>query len=219
MSRVVIFGAGSLARLTKFYFETDSELEPVAFTVDREHLEGEEYCGLPLVPFDEILARHPPAEFDMFVALGYKEMNRVRARKYEAARQLGYRTPTYVSSRCTYLSQHPPGENCLILEDNTIQAFARIGNDVTLAGGNVIGHDAVIGDHVYVSSEVVVGGFTRVEPYCFLGVNATLRDDITLGEATIAGAGVVLMSDTKPGSVYLAPQPTLLDVPSDLINI
>jgi acetyltransferase-like isoleucine patch superfamily enzyme len=101
------------------------------------------------------------------------------------------------------------GENCFILEDNTIQPFVRIGNDVTLWSGNHVGHDSVIEDHCFVSSHVVIAGRVRIGPYCFLGVNATLRNGITIAPRTLVGAGAVVMRDTEEDSVHL-PAPSRL---------
>src|SRR4051812_32618927 len=130
-------------------------------------------------------------------------MNQARAEKYLAAKALGYELVSYVSSHATVLTRYPHGDNCFILEDNTIQPFVRIGNNVTLWSGNHIGHDSTIDDHCFISSHVVISGHVRVERNCFLGVNATLRNGITVGEHTLVGAGAVIMKSTKPQSVYL----------------
>ena len=72
--------------------------------------------------------------------MSYAKMNKLRAEKYYQAKQLGYELVSYISSRCSFLTEYPVGENCAILEDNTIQPFVRIGNNVTLWSGNHIGH-------------------------------------------------------------------------------
>lgn len=214
MAQVVIFGAGDIARLAHVYFTRDSGHEVVAFTVDREYLpagQGGEFRGLPLVDFDDVARLYPPDRFQMFVALSYNRMNRVRAAKYEAARGLGYTLTSYVSSRCTFLTDHPVGDNCFILEDNTIQPEVRIGNDVTLWSGNHIGHDAVIEDHCFIASHVVVSGHVRIGAYCFIGVNVTLRNSITIAPRTLLGAGAVILGDTVEGGVYVPQRARLLE--------
>ena len=87
----------------------------------------------------------------MFVALSYAKMNRVRAEQYQ--RGEGARaTPGQLRQLPLHLPDgHPPGDNCFILEDNTIQPFVRIGNNVTLWSGNHIGHDSVIDDHCFIT--------------------------------------------------------------------
>jgi sugar O-acyltransferase (sialic acid O-acetyltransferase NeuD family) len=219
MSKLVIFGAGDIARLASIYFQRDSVHEVVAFTVDEKYRQADEFQSLPLVSFDNVVQLYPPGRFDMFVALSYTNMNRARAAKYEAARALNYRLVSYVSSRCTFLSDHPVGDNCFILEDNTIQTGVEIGNDVTLWSGNHIGHDSAIEDHCFIASHVVVSGHVRVRSYCFIGVNSTLRNSITIAPRTLIGAGAVILADTVEGGVYVPQRARLLDKSSDDVEL
>jgi sugar O-acyltransferase (sialic acid O-acetyltransferase NeuD family) len=219
MAKLVIFGAGDIARLAHHYFTHDSPHEVAAFVVDSSYRTAESFLGLPLADAEAMTTRFPPSDFEMFVALSYAKTNGVRAEKYAYAKAAGYRLATYVSSRCTYLSQEPPGDNCFILEDNTIQPFVRIGNNVTLWSGNHIGHDSTIEDHCFISSHVVVSGHVRVGARSFIGVNATLRNAITIAPETIVGAGALIMKDTRPKSVYLAERAKPFSKTSDEIDL
>lgn len=219
MARLVIFGAGDIARLAHYYFTTDSEHEVVAFTVDEQYREGNTFRDLPLVSFEEVLERYSPSDHRMFVALSYAEMNKPRENKYFQAKRCGYELVSYISSRCSFLTNHPVGDNCFILEDNTIQPFVKIGNDVTLWSGNHIGHDSVIEDHCFLASHIVVSGHVRIRNNCFIGVNATLRNSITIAPQTLIGAGAVIMEDTIEKGVYLAPRAELYRKQSDEIKL
>lgn len=219
MARIVIFGAGDIARLAHFYFRRDSEHEVVAFAVDPQYREGDTFDGLPLVDTESLARDYPAGEYVMFVALSYARMNRARAAKYSEMKTAGYTLVSYVSSRCTYLSEAPPGDNCFILEDNTVQPFVTIGNDVTLWSGNHIGHDSVIEDHCFITSHVVVSGHVKIRSYCFVGVNATLRNSIELAPATLVGAGAVIMKDTRAKGVYLPARAELFSKNSDEIDL
>jgi acetyltransferase-like isoleucine patch superfamily enzyme len=145
-------------------------------------------------------------------------MNRVRRAKYDAMVAAGYRCVTYVSSRCTYLSSTPPGANCFILEDNTIQPFVTIGNNVTLWSGNHVGHDSVIEDDCFISSHVVISGRVHVGAGSFLGVNATLRNAITIGPETLVAAGAVIMTNTVRKGVYIPERARKFPKSSDEID-
>jgi sugar O-acyltransferase (sialic acid O-acetyltransferase NeuD family) len=219
MANIVIFGAGDIAKLARHYFETDSPHRVIAFTVDAAYRKSDTFEGLPLVPFEQVDTVYPPALCQMFVAVSYTGMNGIRARKYAEARARGYTLASYISSRCTNLAQEPPGDNCFILEDNTIQPFVRIGSNVTLWSGNHIGHDSVIEDHVFISSHVVVSGHVRIGAYSFLGVNATLRNGITIAPRTLIGAGAVIMADTADDGVHVSRPATRLDKTSDQIEL
>lgn len=219
MARLVVFGTGDIARLAHFYFTRDSEHEVVAFTVDAGFRQHDRFLDLPVVAFDEVAAAYPPAGHKMFVALSYARMNALREERYLQAKALGYELVSYVSSRCTYLSQEPPGDNCFILEDNTIQPFVRIGANVTLWSGNHIGHDSVIGDHCFISSHVVVSGHVEVGHHAFIGVNATIRNDVKIAEHTLIGAGALVMKSTRPRSVYVAARTDRFAKNSDEVDL
>lgn len=218
MKKLVIFGSGDIAQLAHFYFTTDSSYQVVAFTVDAEYLKSDSFCNLPVVPFSALVERYPPAEYDLFIALSYSKINALRKEKFIAAKALGYFLASYVSSRATVLNQGQIGENCFIFEDNTIQPFVTIGNNVTLWSGNHIGHHSSIKDHVFISSHVVVSGGVEVGEQCFIGVNATLRDHIKVGERCVLGAGTLLLSDAAADGVYVGTATARSAIPSNRLR-
>jgi len=219
IGKLVIFGTGDIAQIAAYYFERDGLADVVAFTVDAAYRDADEYEGRPLVPFEEVAEHFPPDEHQMFIALSYAQMNRLRARKAEAAKAAGYVLASYISPDCTYRSQFAPGENAFIFEDNTIQPFVRIGANVTMWSGNHIGHHSVIADNNFISSHVVVSGHCTIEPFCFLGVNATLAHGVTMAEGTLLGAGVVMTKDSEARGVYVPARPTKLERTSDQIEM
>jgi len=205
MARVIIFGVRDFASLAHYYLRNDSEHEVVAFTAHREFMPAETtFEGLPVVPFEELHDRFPPGDCSAFAPLSHKGMNAARESVYGQFKSRGYPLINYISSHATVLNDNAIGDNCFILEDNTIQPFVTIGSNVVLWSGNHIGHHSHIKDHVFLTSHVVLSGHCVVEPYCFLGVNATIRDRVRLGEGTLVGMGAVVMRDTEPWSVYKA---------------
>lgn len=217
MPRLVIVGAGSLARLAHVYFTRDSGYEVAAFAVHRAYRSEDRCIGLPLVDLEDLPLLFAPTTCEVFVAIGYTQMNRARARVVDSLKSQGYRLASYVSSRCTYLSDAPPGENTLIMEDNTIQPFVQIGRNVILWSGNHIGHDSVIGDHCFLTSHVVIAGYTCVEPYCFIGGNAVISggQPITVGASCLIGAGSIIHKSTAPNGVYVPARARRLRLSSD----
>jgi len=211
---LVIFGTGDIAQLAHFYFSTDSVYAVVAFTADAAYITSNEFCGLPVVPFGEVENRFPRDTHEIFVALSYSKLNQVRKEKYFAAKALGYRLASYVSSHATVLNDGRIGENCFILEDNTIQPFVTIGNNVTLWSGNHVGHHSTVHDHCFIASHVVISGGVGIGESCFIGVNATLRDHINVGERCVIGAGVLLLADAAPEGVYIGTATERSRVPS-----
>lgn len=202
MTNLIIFGTGDIAQLAHYYFSKEDSYNITAFTVDRPFISDNAFCGLPVIPFDEIEQHFSPNNHEMFIALSYSQLNRIRADKFYAAKAKGYRLTSYISPKATVYDNVKIGDNCFIFEDNTIQPFVSIANNVTLWSGNHIGHHSVIGDHCFIASHVVVSGGVKVDPYCFIGVNATIRDHIHIAEDCIIGAGALITRDTISNSVY-----------------
>jgi sugar O-acyltransferase (sialic acid O-acetyltransferase NeuD family) len=161
-----------------------------------------------------LASSHPPATHDLFVATGYAKINGLREAKCLAAREMGYELPSYVSRHATVFANARIGWNCFILEDNTIQPFAQIGNGVTLWSGNHIGHHSRISDFAFIASHVVISGGVRIGARTFIGVNATTNDHISIGERCVIGSGALITSDVPDEGVMTAVPATLSKVPS-----
>ncbi|MCI5058107.1 MAG: acetyltransferase [Flavobacteriales bacterium] len=219
MKDLIIFGTGDIAELAKYYFEQDSDTRVVAFTVDREFIIEDSFHNLPVIPFDEIAQKYPSKHFDMFIALSYTRMNRLREEKFYEAIGLGYKLVSYISSNVSNYSSHGFGQNCFILEDNTIQPYVKIGDNVTLWSGNHIGHHSVIKSHNFVSSHVVISGHCQVRSNCFIGVNATIGHNVTLDSGTLVGAGAIITKSTEANGVYVPSKSIKLERPSNSFKL
>lgn len=211
---LIIFGIGNIAELAHYYFSSDSDYEVVAFCVDADFIEHDTFCGLPVVAFEGVVDKYSPEEHDFFIALSYSKLNAVRKEKYLAGKMLGYRFASFISSYATVLNKGQIGENCFILEDNTIQPFVIIGNNVTLWSGNHIGHHSVIKDHTFLASHVVVSGGVEIGEQCFVGVNATIRDHIIIGDKCVIGAGALILKNAESTGVYIGDATPRSKVPS-----
>lgn len=205
MSRqVVIFGNSDFAALVYEYFRHDAAFQVVAFTADRPYCREATFCSLPLIPFDELPDRYPPDKAEVFVAIGYSNLNKLRAQKYSAVKELGYRCPNYIHPTAIVSDKSSIGDNCFIMENVILHPFVTICNDVIIWSGTLIAHNTTVGDHCCISGNVTIAGNVHLQEYCYVGVNATLRDGITVGSACIIGAGAVLLKNAPPNGVYIA---------------
>jgi len=201
--KLIIFGEGLYTEIAHQYFQDDSEYEVVAFTKDDEYITSDEYLGLPMVPFSIVEQKYDPKLFDMHIAVSYTNLNKLRQRIFFEAKNKGYTLPSYISSRCNVMTKEPIGENCFIFEDNTIQPFVKIEDNVILWSGNHIGHHSTIKAHNFVSSHVVISGQCTINSNCFIGVNSTIGHKVVVGNETLVGAGSVITKNTDEKSVYV----------------
>jgi len=214
---LVIFGTGDIAQLAHFYFTRDSSHTVAAFTVDAAWMPGfthsSTFCGLPVVAFEQLSTLYPPETYDLFIALGYKNLNQLRREKYLSAKAKNYRLASYLSSRAVLLNDGDIGDNCFILENTIVQPFASIGNNVTLWSGCIVGHHSIVRDHCFLSS-CGVAGRVDVGEACFIGGYAVLRDHIRVGPRCVIGAGTLLLADAKPEGVYMGTASERWSLPS-----
>jgi sugar O-acyltransferase (sialic acid O-acetyltransferase NeuD family) len=215
---LVIFGTGAIAELADLYFREDTNRRVAGFTVDAAYKTSDSLLGRPIVPFDEVEAAFSPDAHDLFVALSYTGLNKLRRARVDAAKAKGYAIANYISSRATRFSTFVPAENQFILEDNTIQPFAKIGRNVTLWSGNHIGHHSQIAEDTFIASHVVVSGGVSIGPRCFVGVNVTIRDNVHVGADCVLGAGSLVLKDVPDGSVVSPDGSEISKVPSSRLR-
>lgn len=218
MNKLIIFGTGDFAQVAYFYFKHDSNYEVVAFTANQSSIKEKSLFDLPIVPFENLETTYPVSEFALFIAIGYTNMNKVRAEIYSQAKNKGYKLVSYVNSKAITWRDLSIGDNCFILENVVIQPFVKIGNNVVIWSGNHIGHHTSIADHCFITSHVVISGNVKIGPYCFLGINASVRDDVTIASECLIGAGAVILSNTKEKEVYTVDKTKLLPITSDKLH-
>lgn len=204
MNKAVIFGTTEFAQVASVYLRDDGGYEVAGFTVNAEFISDPQLLGLPILPFEDLERWCPPDEFAIFVAIGYSKINANRRAVYETCKSRGYSMPSYVHSNVIRWKETKIGEACFIFENNVIQPFVTIGNNCVLWSGNHIGHHTAIGNNVFIASHAVISGNCRIGDNCFVGVNATFRDGITVGADSVIGAGVTLLKDAEPSSLYKA---------------
>lgn len=204
--KAVIFGTADFAQVALVYLRADSPYEVAAFTVHRQYIEETDLLGLPVVPFEELPDRFPPSEYEIFVAIGFKRVNKLRAEMVELCRQQGYTLLSYINSQAVHFGEIEIGDNTFVFEHNTIQPFVKIGDNTILWSGNHIGHHTKIGNNCFLASHIVISGRVTIGDNCFIGVNATFRDGVTVAAESVIGAGASIMKDTVERGVYKGPK-------------
>lgn len=206
--KLLIFGTGFLGEIAGYYFSTDSDYTLVGYVNEPDFVvPNSKILGVPVLETSKAIKQYKPQDVTFFVAIGYRKTNTVRQKRHGQLKDLGYSFASYISSRATVLS-HTIGENCFILENNVIQPFSSIGNNVTMWSGNHLGHHSVIEDNVFIASHAVISGNCRIGRNSFLGVNCCLHDGVQIGEKSVVGASAIVGDSCEPRSVF-NPQRTL----------
>ena len=200
--QLVIIGDSAFAEVAYEYFTHDSPYEVVAFSVESAYLKRDTLFGLPVVPFEELPSRFDPQTTDFYAAIVYSQLNRLRARMYQAAKAMGFAPASYVSSRAFVWPNVKLGEHCFVFEDNTVQPFVTLGDNVVLWSGNHVGHHSHIGNHCFISSQVVISGFCAVGDHSFIGVNSCVANNVSIGTDCWIGPGCTIGRNTEANTIY-----------------
>jgi sugar O-acyltransferase (sialic acid O-acetyltransferase NeuD family) len=207
-NKVIIFGVLDTAELAHYYLINDTEYEVVAFTVNEKYLTSKNFkprgsnIDYPVVPFEDLENIYSPDDYLFFAPMTGSKMNTLRKKIYLEGKKKGYEYISYISSKAT-VCNNKIGENCFILEDNTLQPFTEIGNNVVMWSGNHIGHHGKIEDHVFFTSHVVLSGHCYVKERAWFGVNSTIRDFTTIGEGCLIAMGSVVTKNTDDSGFYM----------------
>ena len=216
--QIVIFGTGEIAELAHFYFKNDKSYpyEVVAFTADDQFITASTFFDLPLLPLSKLKNVYPPDKFGAHVALSYSKLNKIREQKYHLLKDMGYELVSYVCSNSVTWPDLDIGDNCFILENQTIQPTVKVGNNVMIWSGNHLGHGCQIDDHTYISSHVCISGHVKIGQRCFLGVNSAFADFTEIGNDCFVGMGANVVNDLPDGAMILCAKSNIFDKEHDL---
>lgn len=208
MKKIVIFGVGKIADVAVHHMTRDQQFEVAAFAVNRDWLPSSSsdqflHKDRPLVAFEDVERLFPPKAFSMFVAIGYHELNAVRAQKYHEAKSKGYELVSYVSPRADIGQWLVIGDNCLILDGVGIQPGATIGNNVSIWNNTLVGHHSSVADHCWLAAGTTVGGSTSIGEKCFLGLNSTVGGEVSIGPDSFLGGGCLVVRSASEKSVFV----------------
>ena len=193
IKNVVIYGVGPYAEV--FFYDLvqygKNNFLPIAFTVDEQYMESANFCGLPVVAFENVENFYPPDKFEMFVICGYTRM-RNRREMFNKAQQKGYIFPNYVSSKARVEGKLNIGCNNIVL------AGAEIGHDGIMGNNNFINqncylaHNFEIGNDNIFSAGCIIGGFSKIGDLNFFGFSVISSGFRKVGNENLIGMGSVL---------------------------
>ncbi len=197
---LVIFGAGSMARVLLSFLEHGSV---AAFVVDDEFQSGA-LRGLPVVRLSDAPNFLAPDRYDFLMAIGYAGMNEGRRARFELMRDRGYGATSYVHDS---VIEHDGAHVCswaVIYDGVALHADAKVDLNAFISSNVSIGHDCQIGHSAWLNSGVSLGGGVKVGDGCVLGMNAVVAEGVTLGARTFVGANTLVTRDTMCDSVVVS---------------
>jgi sugar O-acyltransferase (sialic acid O-acetyltransferase NeuD family) len=196
--RLIILGIGSFAEYVSYAFANDSEFEVVGFCKEQNTKSNKaNLLGLPIYDFENIENYFDPLKIHFFIAIGN---NDIRTRLFKKVKSKGFQLASYISSKSIIWDDLKYGENVFISEDCGIQPFVSIGNNNILIGSK-IGHHSIIGNNNLLSC-CYLAGKVSVANNCFIGLNATIKQNVYISDKNIIGMNCSIIKNTEQNDVY-----------------
>lgn len=199
---VVIQGTGKLGQMVFHLLSDSGEHRTVAFTADRRYCGSDELLGVPLVPFDEVGQRFPPASVGMLTVLGGLGGWAARKELFTRAKAEGYRHLNYVHPSAVVQGHQDWGENNIVFPFTTVGFDVRMGDNNVLREKVYLGHDSVAGDHTFVGVGATIGGGVRIGSGAYVAMSCTVTNDVVVGDGAFLGIGSLLLRDAEPHATY-----------------
>lgn len=212
MKKAILFGAGTLAKLV--YYNNSIQQEPfdiIAIAVEEKYANADSIDGIPLLSYERIKEVYlPESGVGFLVCIGYTNMNQERKRISEQIRCDGYSLLNFVDKQAIIRTN-------LIGEGNIFLEGCKIGPGCVVGDGNIfypnalVAHDCIVCNYNYFAISSSVGGFTQIDDCCFIGNNASVRDNCHISSYTLIGANAYADKSTSPYAVVVPERSHILD--------
>lgn len=144
------------------------------------------------------------ADFDgVVVAIGNNRLRHAKLLEFQAA---GARLATVIHPAATVSRYASISEGTVVFAGAVVNADTRVNLGGILNTGCSIDHDCVLGDAVHISPGARLAGGVRVGDLSWVGIGASVRQLISIGQRVMVGAGSAVVSDI-PNDVMVAGVP------------
>lgn len=204
-TKVAVAGSGTSAEVLLAHLAEDDRFEATLVVADTPAESGTscEFYGLPVVSPEQFVHQGGLQTVGVFMAVGYRDLNRNREKFYrrllaKGINFLSYVHPSAVVSRSAIL-----GRGSIVLAGSVVEPLSRVGENSVIWTNCTIAHHATVGDHCWIAAGTIISGHAEICHNSFVGVGCTVTNRVTIREFSILGAGVKATQDVPPRAVLL----------------
>ena len=192
-SRLLIIGAGGHGLVVADAAIEQGIWSEIAFLDDRvtEH---------PLIPYCPVLGvtndAHKFVEQyqDLVVAVGD---NKRRLQVIDECMNKGFNLPIISHPTATISSYAEIGSGTFLAAHSVVNVGAKLGRGCIINTSATVDHDNLLSDAVHVSPGAHLGGGVQVGKFTWIGIGASVREQVTIGDNVIVGAGAAVVENIE----------------------
>ncbi|MFQ3215229.1 MAG: sugar O-acyltransferase (sialic acid O-acetyltransferase NeuD family) [Marivirga sp.] len=134
----------------------------------------------------------------VIVAIGN---NSIRLEKLTMLSDFGLSLVTIIHPQAVVSPYSKIGVGSIVCAGAVVSADACIGMGVILNTGCSVDHDCLLADAVHISPGARLAGGVGVERCAWIGIGSVVRQQLTVGESAIVGAGAVVVKNVLKNTV------------------
>jgi len=204
MKKIILAGNAITADILYSYLLKEKRYKVVALTVDDKFIEKGGIAGLETLPVSRLVEEKNPQDHCVIMAMGYNDLNQSRESMFNRLKKMGYHIETYIHPDAQVYTEYPIGDGSVVLPSAVLEPHVRLGANSMVWCNVTLAHHSRVADHCWIASGTVISGQASIERNSFIGVNATVINEVVVGEYNIIGGGALITKNTRPGTVHLA---------------
>lgn len=199
---LLINGSGALGREIYDLADrnNDGRWEEIVFVNEYDCEKRRLFYGTYEMPLHEAVERYSLDQVEGIVAVGEPSL---REKLHLELKQYGVKLATLIDRTAIVSKRAKVGEGSIICEFTTIHVDVKIGENVLIQPYCDIGHDIEIGNHTVLSPFCAPGGECRFGDRVFVGMQATIRQGLSIGDNAIISMGAAVFQNVAPYSTMV----------------
>jgi sugar O-acyltransferase (sialic acid O-acetyltransferase NeuD family) len=110
---------------------------------------------------------------------------------------------TFVHPSAYVAPQVKLGAGCVVMPNASVSPGCSFGKCCLVMANASVGHNTTVGDYCHFAAQSCTSSFVHVNNGVHVGLNATIRENITLGTNSALGMGAVLINDISENEIWV----------------
>lgn len=197
-----IYGAGGHGRVVLDILRSSGRFRISGFLDSNPSLSGTLVEGMPVLgglrEVPEIVRDNPGAQ--AIVAIGD---NQARHEVGQALAMAGMKLINAVHATAFVSPSAVLGTNVTVCAGTIVCSYAAIRDGVILNTGSIVEHECVVEENAHLAPSVKLAGRVTIGRNAFVGIGATVIQNIRIGAYSTVGAGAVVLDDVRDGDTVV----------------
>lgn len=191
--KIVLIGGGGHAKVVIDCIQAEGN-EVIGVLDDALDI-GSKVLGVPVVGRTDDYAKFKENSF--VIAIGDNRVRKTIAEKM----QVKWHTAIHPSAEVSRYSEI--GCGTVIMPKAVVNAGSKVGKHCIINTGSVVEHDDCICDFAHISPAATLGGTVKIGFESHVGIGATVKNNISVSDGCVIGAGAVVVCDIDKPGVYI----------------